>query len=609
MNLSYGLHNGPNGAVAVAPARLIAQPNGDRPGTPVLVFESSIPEVHPLLTMHASEQRYGMTHKISTDQQSHEIPALQLSYPEHDGALPPEWTKPLQPEGACYFMHKERRIFTHADICDPDVLDDIINLADHIQKELQCQLSSDYHNEIELVIEPRTGKNDALVGLYYFVDPRNQCVFWLENCDGSPFLNECKGVRQLSHKKLAVTAQYWKHWELFPNLCHVSEDILEELKNMLLQARCDHIMSEESTAPLNAEVLSQLFDIVNNIKLTGNPNLSVYRAWIVGRIMHEFARNQFLNFYGQKCARLGVLQSIYGEDLEQRSWKMSVLSHALFGAPKVHVEALHKLYVDGIACTFTWKRFMENLNSEVQDFNLLASVLLNANVGFLAIQSVDNGSGANDNARSLTQIASYLSLVASVGSIVLGLVLVRHTRTKKNDSADKTANFLRHMKHNQFGQETLAVIYSLPYALLMWGMLLFLAAFSFECYKPADDLSRLLVGITSLAVGLLVIWCIVALRAGLNGRDADWRNFVPRRVQKILDREVTGQDMEDDNGSQLSVISRLWQFASLGKAVRAQSSQDPDIELAAAGSNSGVHCTLRVRAATGDSVPSSEVEA
>jgi hypothetical protein len=46
-----------------------------------------------------------------------------------------------------------------------------------------------------------------------------------------------------------------------------------------------------------------------------------------------------------------------------------------------------------------------------------ATVLLNANVGFLAINSVDV------SGRSPAQIASYMSLVASLGSILLGLLL------------------------------------------------------------------------------------------------------------------------------------------------------------------------------------------
>ena len=51
--------------------------------------------------------------------------------------------------------------------------------------------------------------------------------------------------------------------------------------------------------------------------------------------------------------------------------------------------------------------------------------MLNANLAFLAIQSVD----INTNSyRSPAQISSYLSVTANIGSIVLGLLLMRHNR-------------------------------------------------------------------------------------------------------------------------------------------------------------------------------------
>jgi hypothetical protein len=50
--------------------------------------------------------------------------------------------------------------------------------------------------------------------------------------------------------------------------------------------------------------------------------------------------------------------------------------------------------------------------------------MLNANLAFLAIQSVD----VNQNHRSPAQISSYLSVIATIGSILLGLLLMRHNR-------------------------------------------------------------------------------------------------------------------------------------------------------------------------------------
>ncbi len=57
--------------------------------------------------------------------------------------------------------------------------------------------------------------------------------------------------------------------------------------------------------------------------------------------------------------------------------------------------------------------------------------MLTSNVGYLAIQSVDIDMNA---ARSAGQIASYLSVVANIGSIVLGLLLTLQNRTTRFDA-------------------------------------------------------------------------------------------------------------------------------------------------------------------------------
>jgi hypothetical protein len=64
--------------------------------------------------------------------------------------------------------------------------------------------------------------------------------------------------------------------------------------------------------------------------------------------------------------------------------------------------------------------------------------LLNANVAFLAIPSVDPGANGNtgNTDRTPSQIASYLSVIAAVGSIITGLLLIRQHRTKKDGAED-----------------------------------------------------------------------------------------------------------------------------------------------------------------------------
>ena len=82
--------------------------------------------------------------------------------------------------------------------------------------------------------------------------------------------------------------------------------------------------------------------------------------------------------------------------------------------------------------------------------------MLTANVGFLAIPGVvlSNLNGTDlTNANqvniftSATQIASSLSVEASIGSIVIGLLLVRHNRTKQREDPAGAASGQLHLTY------------------------------------------------------------------------------------------------------------------------------------------------------------------
>ncbi|EGO26761.1 hypothetical protein SERLADRAFT_414660 [Serpula lacrymans var. lacrymans S7.9] len=244
----------------------------------------------------------------------------------------------------------------------------------------------------------------------------------------------------------------------------------------------------------------------------------------------------------------------------------------------VHRKALHKLFVDAaITSPLAWNKFIDKISNELQEQNLLATMLLNANVGFLAIQTVDNGSniGVNDNVtRSPIQVASYVLLVASVGSIILGLILLRHNRTEVRETVEEAVIFLNKMGHEKYGQEALPLICSLPYVLLMWGMLLFLVALLMECYYPRAEAPSLIVGVASLTVFVLTSGCIYILNTEQNGR--------PKWSLKIFfDEQLELTSMADipvidgsDNGSPppslLSCFSKRCMAVFNGQARREQ---------------------------------------
>ena len=120
------------------------------------------------------------------------------------------------------------------------------------------------------------------------------------------------------------------------------------------------------------------------------------------------------------------------------------------------------MWVDGMMHKAVWEEGLKKVTDEWQEFILYVSkkshttitcfkslisfslfffkkstVVLNANVAFLSIQSVDTN---HDPYRSPAQISSYCSIATSIGSIILGLILVRQSRTKHGETSGEVVS-------------------------------------------------------------------------------------------------------------------------------------------------------------------------
>ncbi|KAJ7892383.1 hypothetical protein B0H13DRAFT_1886822 [Mycena leptocephala] len=125
----------------------------------------------------------------------------------------------------------------------------------------------------------------------------------------------------------------------------------------------------------------------------------------------------------------------------------------------------------GTACIIAIQRAASSIIFTVQISDhsptMKATVLLNANVAFLALPTVNDG--VKISMRSAGQIASYISVVASLGSVIVGLTLLHQNRKRRDDEMHAVVDFLGSHFHERFGFESLALLHSLPFAWLMWG--------------------------------------------------------------------------------------------------------------------------------------------
>ncbi|KAH8982875.1 hypothetical protein EDB92DRAFT_2040114, partial [Lactarius akahatsu] len=233
---------------------------------------------------------------------------------------------------------------------------------------------------------------------------------------------------------------------------------------------------------------------------------------------------RFLYFHGQKNARLDKHQTVYCQAKRERTIFIMLLSPVLFLAPEVHLQEIEKLWTDDVIIDTAWKSFVPKLLEEWQELILLSTVMLSANVGFLAIP------GVVVNITTPAQIASYMSMEASVGSIVIGLLLVRHNRSKQKE--DPTTYLIQYT-HQRFGLEPMAILYSLPWALLMWAMVMFFIALLLVFFRSSNSSMQIFAAATSAMVAVPIWWCVLwSWRSGDSGKQ--WFSSLPSPIRYVL---------------------------------------------------------------------------
>jgi hypothetical protein len=124
---------------------------------------------------------------------------------------------------------------------------------------------------------------------------------------------------------------------------------------------------------------------------------------------------------------------------------------------------------------------------------------------------------------------------------VTGLLLARHNRTKQKEDPAGASTYLYQNSHRSFGLEPMAIILSLPWALLMWSMVIFFIALLLFCFKISNLATRISVTIMTVLMAVLIIWCIRTAWESTEGEDV-WRDSLTvfRRARSNLFQRVKG---------------------------------------------------------------------
>ncbi|KAE9391510.1 hypothetical protein BT96DRAFT_304181 [Gymnopus androsaceus JB14] len=131
------------------------------------------------------------------------------------------------------------------------------------------------------------------------------------------------------------------------------------------------------------------------------------------------------------------------------------LSAVCFHTPHQHLKQIKHMFTDNLLNYPRWEQFIQKLVAEWTELTLYSTVVLNANIAFLSVQTPLD---------SPIRIAIYISTTASLGSITTGLLLLR--------TISKNVKNTLPLVQGDTACMHLAILHSLPYVFLLWSAIL-----------------------------------------------------------------------------------------------------------------------------------------
>ncbi|KZT04480.1 uncharacterized protein LAESUDRAFT_761047 [Laetiporus sulphureus 93-53] len=430
------------------------------------------------------DRRYARRPRIREyNGESQPIPAARRSF-RHDDP-PPPWTSYKHPEGQRYFGKKllnKFQLFTDIWIYDRQKLSNIEIFEEQFLALLQEQADLPDGTEVAVYIEEDYESN-SMTCHYYLSSDSDRAIFWLEEVEDDLLTLRSRPAPKNYYLQDATETQYWKHVEMFPNHRRVSTELLKEVKELVNFWTFDAMSSETSTAP---QGLSSYLPVLNNIPDNG----SAPSVCIIARVMGILSNQRFLDLHGQHEARLSREDTIYSQGEIEYSWLLRLVSPLLFFMPYEYFEQLRRVWVDQTVHHLSWSALRNGLQRDWDSLLTPATVMLTANVGLLAIQSIDTG----HSARSCAQIASYVSTFLSLAIMFLCIILARYHKDESN--AAETCMYLYQRTKLPAGLDMLAISFSLPAAMFLWCMVTFCVAVAWVCLDRTNLWTRFFTGLT-----------------------------------------------------------------------------------------------------------------
>ncbi|EKM58098.1 uncharacterized protein PHACADRAFT_252123 [Phanerochaete carnosa HHB-10118-sp] len=411
--------------------------------------------------------------------------------------IPLGWKAHECPEGKLYFHHKSRRLLTMTDIQDDQNCRQIERASDDLLSQLA---SMDAPDDAEMTLMKTSNEEGEDVIGYYVASMSHQRIFWFKAVDVSLVTNGERAVVSEMHLEKAIREQFWQHVEMFPNHRGLPGVAIRELKDTFTYGLCDYVTSHTSMFAFDPDTIEKLTRCMEGmIEDEINPANTAAAA----RLLNTIYKERFIHFHGEAGARLDREDNAFVAGIKgPRSHFFYLVTPFLFFIPPVYLKDLERICVDNSVHRLLLLQLINRLKRDWESSITPATVLLSANVGFLAINSIDTTSPN----KSAAQISSYISSIFSLFIYVVVQILSRH-RWHHNNGQAHDAFFLYILKRENriMGIEGVAIAFSLPTALFLWSMVTFLVALMFVFFENSSVATKVAMGAVVGFMGVVVI--------------------------------------------------------------------------------------------------------
>jgi len=347
---------------------------------------------------------------------------------------------------------------------------------------------------------------------------------------------------------------YWRHVEYFPVHLQLSEEVESELRGILLHACADSMSSDLSTSPIAPtrckDYLRLLESVPTSAASRGSKNCVIARLW------GEFARNRFINLHGERDARLSRDQPLSPSSSHPTNPAstafLSISNYVLFKVPESHLGRLKRLWVDEIAYTEHWQRFVHGVIREWRESVLGSMVILITELMLFNNVTSKPLIGMDETQLWISSLQHAMSLIAVIlacASVVVGVLLIRHHRQFEDTHAAEATTFLSDYQHPAYDLQPLATVYAIPFSFFLYSVLsltISLILFSLHLHVSNSALNNPAAGnlITSGFITQRIVWflcfflvavgCILSTFFSRRSSGIRWRRWQIRGVQQCL---------------------------------------------------------------------------